>query len=117
MATNHLNEFIDIEPLPARRKKKKTGGNRYLSFVAIVIAVLAHAALTFFLLSQSTSRVYGFPVFLDVRTRIELALQICPMLAAIFMVLTSGARNSVNELLVGRVLASRPNLSERTCRT
>jgi Peptidase family M1 domain len=116
MFTNHLIESNGLEPVSAARKKN-TRGNAYLPIASIAIALLCYGGVTSFLLSQSMARVYGFPVFHDVRTRLEIALRVCPMLAAILMVLISRARESVSELLVTRVLATRRDRHERTWRT
>lgn len=70
---------------PAANTKVRTGSY----FAAAVIAIAGYIALAAWILSTNTDRVYGFAISHDPRTAIEIALQICPMLAAIFLVFLS----------------------------
>jgi hypothetical protein len=82
------------------------GSKSGLYFTAVVIAVAGYIALAAWILSTNTERVYGFAISHDPRTAIEIALQICPMLAAIFLVLLSGLTDRLVQRLAARAGAS-----------
>ena len=82
----------------------KTKSGLYLT--AITVAVAAYIALAAWILSTNTERVYGFAINHDPRTAIEIALQVCPMLAAIFLVPLSGLTDRLVQRLAIRARAS-----------
>jgi hypothetical protein len=88
MLSDRLDTFdpllLDEVDVPKTRKTRLG-----LQWLMTLLAVAAYEGITVWLLSSNTARVYGFPISHDPRTTIEIALQICPMLAAIFLVLLS----------------------------
>ena len=104
-------------PARAAQKGIPSRGREGAIYLGASIALLGYAGATMFLLSQSITKIYGFPVSHDVRTQIEIALQACPMLAAIFMVLASPAREFLTERLIGRAQVVRPDRDNRIYRT
>ena len=75
-----------------------------IALAVLVLAPMAYFAATAFLLSRSTFQMYGFPVSPDLRTATEITLQICPMLAALLMIMVSSLRDNVIERLVRRFM-------------
>jgi ABC-2 type transport system permease protein len=71
------------------------GPKRIAVFAVPTLVPLAYFAAVAFALSRSTIQMYGFPVSPDLRTAIEIALQACPMVAALFMMLTSSFREDL----------------------
>ncbi len=90
----------------------KTGSNygRMCLYAATVIALGGYTAVTAWILSSNTARVYGFAVSHDLPTLVEIVLQICPMLAALFMVPLTGVKDRVIGCLAGRVRCVCPRL-------
>jgi hypothetical protein len=116
MATVQLDELSELAP-PRVRTRDNSRLDVVLNLAGIAFALVAYAAATWFILSHSMAKVYGFPVFHDVRTLIEVALRACPMLAAIFMVLISGSRNQLTDRLAGRIEGAHPASNRRTRET
>ncbi len=69
---------------------KRTAG---LYYATALIGLAGYTGVAAWILSTNTARIYGFPISHDPRTAIEIALQICPMMAAIVLVLFSSARD------------------------
>lgn len=67
----------------------------FLYAAASMAALVAYTSAVAYILAHSTAKVYGFPISFDIRTLVEIALQVCPMLAAIFMVLLSPLRDQL----------------------
>jgi hypothetical protein len=77
----------------------RTRSKAVAALAALILIPAAYFAAVAYLLSRSTLQMYGFPVSPDLHTAIEIALQTCPMLAALFMILFS----SVRERLIKRL--------------
>lgn len=99
-------EFATETPTKVAATGGEASSKSGLYFTAVVIAVAGYIALAAWILSTNTERVYGFAISHDPRTAIEIALQICPMLAAIFLVLLSGLTDRVIGRLAVRAGAS-----------
>lgn len=80
------------------------GRKSIAAFAVPGLAPVAYLAAVAFLLSRNTLQMYGFPVSPDLRTATEIALQVCPMLAALFMILISSVRENVIKRLAQRFL-------------
>ena len=109
MLLDRLDTFEFATETPAKVAAPggaKAGSRSRLYFTAVVIAVAGYIALAAWILSTNTERVYGFAISHDPRTAIEIALQICPMLAAIFLVLLSGLTDRLIHRLAARAGAS-----------
>ena len=65
----------------------RTRSKAVAALAALILIPAAYFAAVAYLLSRSTLQMYGFPVSPDLHTAIEIALQTCPMLAALFMIL------------------------------
>ena len=52
---------------------------------ASLISLAVYVGALMWILSSNTAKIYGFPVSHDLRTLIEIALQIGPILAALFI--------------------------------
>src|SRR5687768_8872606 len=76
-----------------RLSNSSPGRKAFLYAAASMAALAGYTSAVAYILSHSTAKVYGFPVSYDIRTLVEIALQVCPMLAAIFMVLLSPLRD------------------------
>jgi len=70
----------------------RTRSKAIAAIAALILIPAAYFTVVAYLLSRSTLQMYGFPSSPDLRTAIEIALQTCPMLAALFMILGSSFR-------------------------
>jgi hypothetical protein len=113
MSTDHVTLY-DERALPSA--SNLTRRTALLDALAVVSAMVAYAGLTTYILHNSSSRVYGFPVSHDIRTLIEIALQISPMLAAFVTVLLSPGRDRIIEHVTRRAVLHRPNCHLRALR-
>ena len=113
-----LSDRLDICNSVELTAAASTGAGRGragLCTAAAVLALAAYTGATGWILSTNTARVYGFPISHDPRTVIEIAMQVCPMLAAIFLVLLAPVSERLTESLARRVQPVRP--SRRTAMT
>jgi hypothetical protein len=74
----------------------------YLTALSALASAGAFAGLSTLVLSRATSRVYGFDIAPDPGTALEVALQVCPLLAALCMMLVAPARDRLAERLAAR---------------
>jgi ABC-2 type transport system permease protein len=68
-----------------------------------VLGAAVYIAAVVYVLSASTARVYGFSVSRDFRTLIEIALQVCPMLAGFVLLFLLPVKERLVNSLTGRI--------------
>ena len=90
---------VELTAVASRAGRGRVG----LCTAAAVLALAAYTGATAWILSTNTARVYGFPISHDPRTVIEIAMQVCPMLAAMFLVLLAPVSERLAESLARRV--------------
>ena len=83
----------------------------------VALALAGYIAATAYILSSNTSRIYGFPVSHDLRSLIEIALQVCPMIAALFLLPLSRLRDRASEAVTRRLVAAYPRLNHAVSKT
>src|SRR5262245_31315087 len=116
MTMDHLNEIP--EAASASRDLVRPGWRRLsLNASVAAVALAAYTGLLFYVLARGTAKVYGFAVSYDPRTLIEVAVQICPMLAAVYMLLLSRVRDRVIGFAAQQLLVVRSRWSSQTART
>lgn len=91
MLLDRLDTFDFTAETAVKTQRVTRAGQKFiLHCAAAVIGLTAYAGLAAWILSTNTTRIYGFAINHDPRTAIEIALQTCPMIAAIVLVLFSG---------------------------
>lgn len=93
-----------------------TSHTRFARSAVAVMALSAYAVTASALLSLNTSSLYGFPVQPGLGPLMETAIETCPMLAAVIMVLISPLRDRITQQMTARLMAlSSARWSSGTC--
>jgi hypothetical protein len=102
MLVDRLETRRTVEFAPARTPAPAS--RRTVTYAAAaILGFAAYAAMTGYILATNTARVYGFPVSRDLRSMIEIAFEICPMMAAFILVLLLPAKERLIDALTGRM--------------
>ena len=116
MLSDRLETFDRFEPTASELSELEYVRS-WTRASGIALALVGYTASAAYILSSNTSKVYGFPVSHDLRTLVEIALQVCPMLAALFLIPLSRLSHRAPEAVARRILAACPRLSDAASRT